>query len=135
MAGRSGRAPRENVIAARVSDETMEVVRAWQRLGGGLSVSRAVEDLVARHAVVDLSKVDASRPVLTDEDRDHLERVYEALAAARVQLQRIGNNVNQIARAVNSRAELDVPALAKIVQSLDCLDESFRAAVEVPGDS
>lgn len=96
---RTGGVARTKVVAARLAPETYGLVESVMS-AHGLTASRAVELMLSRHKPLSVDRAQAA--VVADAVKPHLEQMRDEYAAARVQLQRIGNNVNQIARKANA---------------------------------
>ncbi|WP_202381339.1 plasmid mobilization relaxosome protein MobC [Leucobacter chromiireducens] len=89
-------------VAASLGTTQSAAIRLMLRRYDGAAASvRAARDL---HAV-----------------RDELDSARDAVNATGLAIQRVGNNANQIARAVNGGDPLDVAAVERLTQRLEAL--------------
>lgn len=112
----SERLPR--VISVRLTEEIAEVVQEVAE-SLGVTMSEAVRNMLRRHDGA-AGLVRAARDLHAV--RDELDSARDAINAKGLQLQRIGNNLNQIARAVNGGDPLDVAAVARLTQQLAAVE-------------
>lgn len=119
---------RRTHITVRFDEVAMDRIHRFQAEHGG-SRSRAVEMLIKGTRPVRVSK--SSKPVSLDEEsRIKLNEVKDAYRDAAVQLQRIGNNVNQIAKKINTgNMSADEIPVDSIVRELKYVGIGFEVAV------
>jgi len=109
----------DRVVNVRLTDEVWELVEHVAQ-DFGCTTSEAVRLMLQRTHGADADIADAQ---LVAAVRDNLDGARDAFNEASLQLQRVGSNINQIARAANS-GNLDavtLDALNKIDRHLDAI--------------
>lgn len=143
---------KREVVAVRLSTaELADLDAVREQLGGSrsdalrasvVSVARAFDsgsvDKIENHLA---RAVAAKRPrvVAVDADllagvRDALSKVSERYAQQSFQLQRIGNNWNQIVKVVNAGGDVDADAIRGVERALDRLGDVMGRAAERDAD-
>ena len=104
-------------VRVRLAESDAEAVAAVAA-SLGTTQSAAIRLMLRRHDGA-AGSVRAARDLRAV--RDELDSARDAICETGLQLQRIGNNVNQITRAVHGGDPLDVAAVARLTAQLEAL--------------
>lgn len=125
-----------HVVSARISAETNDVVEAVAE-AYEVSRSRAVEMMLMRHDSITIDEVEVAAHAT--ETRKELNEVRDAFNDSFVELQRIGNNLNQAVKLAHKGDDSELrlwlgdvsSELAELRVDLNSLIQAVQARSEV----